>query len=95
MDEGKRVRLKLTEEEAEIIEPIIERLNGLDELLMIIPFSEADVLKNVANEIAVLEQTEKELVGNFCKKRHTTLPSESIDSIYCDLMDMTVMIEFS
>ncbi len=95
MDEGKIVRLKLTEEEAEIIEPIIERLNGLDELHMIIPFHEVDVIKNVEKEITELELAEKELVGKFCKMRHTTLPSESINSIYCDLMDMTVMVEFS
>lgn len=54
MDKTRKLIGKINRSEAESIEPVVERLNGLEELLMIV--TDKELSKKVQNEISDLKE---------------------------------------
>ncbi len=68
MEINRQIDIKLTKSEIEEIEPIIERLNGLYELLLILPKFDSTLIGKVNDEKIILEQKKDGFLKRIIKR---------------------------
>lgn len=93
MERTKDIIINLSDEMLSEIEPVVERINGLEELLMIVPESEDNLRNRIIEELVELKDRRHTLMHLVCEGSDV---NDCLGQIYdFDVLEKTLTISTS
>lgn len=89
MEAENKLFIRLEDEDIIEIEPLLERLNGLEELSIILTESESDIRDKIHNEIKYLRPLKENWVEKICNRQKYNLDLNYM----LDLMEKVLIID--